>query len=426
MNNYLFFLSYARLDRDGDHYQCVRKFYDDLVMEVRGLKPLPKNNIGFFDGEDIEPGDEWPEKLGEALRTSQVFVCLFSPTYFTQVYCGKEWQVFRSRIDTYTTQSPSGTKRPPLILPVLLYPPEQLSPLPDAVSDIQYTYDDFPDGYKQEGLRMMMRQPTKYKDDYVKFLAQFAKKLIQVATSHPLPPCQTLSPIKDVKSAFHQSSSPSIGPVSRAENVGPRYVQFIFVAGQRDELQGVRRKTDAYGSEGGLDWKPYLPDFDKEISILAQNVATKENLRYEAVPLDTQIINRLEAAERDNKIVAIIVDTWTLRVQKYHNFMREYDERSFLNCVVLVPWNTKDDETANSLPVLEDVVRVTFLKKAGLKDPSCFLDQIRSPEELKRKLSVVLNRTRMRVIEKAEVIKKAESEQIITKPIIVGPGRTET
>ena len=128
-----------------------------------------------------------------------------------------------------------------------------------------------------------------------------------------------------------------------------RYVQFVFVAGQRTELQlEPRRKwLDCYGPEGGLDWKPYMPEISHEVAILAQTVASAENLRYEVVPLDVglQFSDCLKVAEQSNKLVVIIVDTWTLLVKRYYTLMREYDSQNFLNCILVIPWNTKDDET---------------------------------------------------------------------------------
>ena len=48
---------------------------------------------------------------------------------------------------------------------------------------------------------------------------------------------------------------------------------------------------------------------------------------------------------------------------------------------------------------------------------------IDSPDTFKQALGVALNRTRMKIINLTEVVKKAESELIISKPIITGPGR---
>ena len=115
MSNYWFFLSYARLDRDP----YLKRFYEDLREAVRRLAGLEGEDIGFFDAEGIEPGAQWPETLVEALQASRVFVSVYSPTYFLKEYCGKEWQVFHSRVDAYRNASPAGAEPPHSILPVL-------------------------------------------------------------------------------------------------------------------------------------------------------------------------------------------------------------------------------------------------------------------------------------------------------------------
>ena len=415
MGNYWFFLSYARLDSDP----YLKRFYKNLTSTVRRLVGDNEENIGFFDCEDIKPGDEWPITLTGALQTCRAFVPVYSPTYFTKEHCGIEWQIFRERLDAYVAASP-GTNRPPLILPVLWVPEDRLpSALPHSVSAVQYKHERFGDAYATEGLRQLM-QLGKYRDKYAEFVAAFADKLIDAAKTQNLPSLKALRPLREVKSAW-LSDVPVGGAPTLQRSVGPRYVQFVFVAGRRDELRGLRQKLDHYGEEGGMDWHPFFPEVSDEVAILAQDVASMERLIYDPITLDANIIQRIEDAEQKNKIVVIIVDTWTLRLGHYHKFMREYDSRNFLNCLVLVPWNEKDDETKNAQSVLEDAVKLTFLNSALSKDPSCFLDRVNSSDELKRNLGLMLNRARMRIIEKTEVIKRAESAQLISKPIITGP-----
>ena len=204
------------------------------------MKKLPaQGDIGFFDGQDLEPGEEWPTKLAEGLRMSQVMVSLYSPAYFTREYCGKEYHVFRSRVDEYAKQLSPGSQRPPLILPVLLQPRGELPMLPVVVADIQYEHDDYPQIYKNEGLRYMMKL-SRYKDDYEHFVTRMAERIVGTAKAHPLPPLPNLQPIKTIESAFHEPSPPILARANDAENRGPRFAQFIFVAGRKDELRPVR------------------------------------------------------------------------------------------------------------------------------------------------------------------------------------------
>jgi len=409
MNPYWFFFSYARLDRDP----YLKKFYNELVDSVRVNAGGNRGEIGFFDTEDIEPGQEWPAALAAALQTARVFVPVYTPSYFISEFCGREWRVIEER-------RRAAGERPPVILPVLWVPQDKLpSNLPEAVLDLQYSHEQFGEVYVKEGLRQLMRQ-SRYLDARRQIIDGLAERIIEIAREHPLPPLPAPPSIKQVPSAFQPPPGAPAPPApSGPGNVGPRYVQFIFVAGRRNEfeLQKLRKKLEYYGGEGGPDWQPYLPELAEEIAILAMGVAASEKLRYEAVPLDESLIRRLDEAERDNKVVAIIADIWTLRLEQYHRFMREYDRRSYQNCVVLIPWNY-DEETKLTEETLKQAVELTFVNRYLSRDPNTFIDTIRSPEELRTNLSRALNAARMRIFTVAEVKKKAESGNVIAKSVL--------
>src|SRR5882762_7109599 len=95
-----FFLSYARHDRetapkDKDY---VKQFYEDLNRDLLQKKPQP-GTAGFFDDKGIQQGTAWVPVLNQALATCRVLICMYSPAYFQSDYCGKEWEVFSSRLD---------------------------------------------------------------------------------------------------------------------------------------------------------------------------------------------------------------------------------------------------------------------------------------------------------------------------------------
>jgi FxsC-like protein len=424
MKDYWFFLSYARRDAIGREY--LKRFYEELTLEVAskaGLDSrLKAEDIGFFDEIGVEVGDRWPVTMESALQKSRAFVCLFSRGYFNSEYCGKELQVFVARLDAYAAAN--SLDKPPLIIPVLWDGPHAIPRnLPKVVSDVQYTHDKFGKTYSEEGLGYIMRL-EKHKDDYQEFLMRFGEKLVDVGKSFSLPPLSALPPLTDVKSIFHLGSG-SADPPRTPDSAGPRFVQFVYVAGNRDafEAHPLRHKLEYYGPDGGMDWHPYLPDVPDEVCMLAQDVASAEKLRYEVLPLGNDVIRQIAEAERRNKVVAIIVDTWTLTLQPYHTFMRDYDSHSFLNCVVLVPWNNNDNETVASRSDLEDKLRETFQNRAFLEDPT-FLDRIGSYDELKKELCTALNKARMRIIDRTELIKRAGSDHAMPKPIVTGPGGT--
>src|SRR5579871_2715000 len=143
MSNYWFFVSYARRNNVVDEY--VKKFFQMLAVEVGKAAALRANiginEIGFFDESGIETGAAWERSLCRALHSSRVLVCLLSRSYFESTWCGKEFQAFAARLQSYAADR-DGDAEPPLILPVLWDRPEELpSNLPAAVMRIQFDHD---------------------------------------------------------------------------------------------------------------------------------------------------------------------------------------------------------------------------------------------------------------------------------------------
>jgi FxsC-like protein len=411
--SYRFFFSYARVDREP----YLEKFYKALVDNVRMKVGGDRKQIGFMDTEAIQLGQEWRPALAEALQTAKAFVPVYTASYFANEFCGKEWRITEDRRAAYAVAT--DLARPPVILPVLWVPPGTPgSTLPQVATDLQYSHESLGKLYVKEGMWQLMKR-SKYRDAREEVINRLGDKILEVAQKYDLPSLPVAA-FGQVQSAFHGSPCAAAGAPPNPAYVGPRYVQFIFVAGRRHdfELQKLRNKLDFYGTVGGLDWQPYLPEVAEEIALIAQGVATSEKLLSEVVPLDANLIQRLDAAERDNKIVAILVDTWTLRLEKYREFMREYDKRSYPNCVVLIPWNFNDEETKLTQEVLQSAVQLTFVNRLLSKDPNSFFDTIGSPQDLRTNLSTALNTARMRILNIAEVKKKAESQQVFRKPVL--------
>src|ERR1700749_1115042 len=112
-----FFLSYARLDRETapKDQDYIKSFYEDLRRNLLQMKPQA-GEVGFFDDKGISHGSAWQPTLNQALATCRVLICVYSPAYFISEYCGKEFQIFRTRLDDL---QPGGgmAAPPPLILP---------------------------------------------------------------------------------------------------------------------------------------------------------------------------------------------------------------------------------------------------------------------------------------------------------------------
>jgi len=420
-----FFLSYSRVDSEGTPY--VSKFYKDLVNEVRRLAALrgaKDSDVGFFDASAIKTGSSWREQLSNTLNTCRVLVCLYSQGYFNSEYCGREFHLFRSRIDDYIGVSPEHTPRPQLILPILWDPPDWLpAPLPYAVSEIQYSDAELGESYAREGLYVLIKS-FKFDSDYQEFLVKFARRIVQAGRADVLRPLSRFPDISEVPNALQEKphlSSVEATPLDK--NAFLRVAQFVYVAGNGAELMEVRDNVASYAEQGGREWRPYHPDAPKPIGILSQGVATMEGLQYETYPVSEDLIEKLRAAEAANSVVVIVVDPWSIQVKPYRERMLDFDETDFLNCRVLVPWNDKDEETSKSFGVLSTDVRRTFTRKFILN--TYIKDSIKSLEELEREIYISINEIRSRLLLKAKVHRRVDNTGGAI-PSIAIPAKTST
>ncbi|HEX3144536.1 MAG TPA: TIR-like protein FxsC [Pyrinomonadaceae bacterium] len=398
-----FFLSYAR-ENNRDKY--VDEFFKDLNGRIRDL--TGSNEDSFFDTTTLEVGQPWPEATTEALQSCRCFIPLCSPAYFNSDYCGEEWQFFASRQAAYAGTLHAGQPKPQLILPVR-WIPDRLGCFPSVADQIQSNHAAFGEQYADTGLQEFIRLKSKYQTEYENFLHVFANRVIDAAKPHVLPRWSKAPTFDQLESAFHhrQSSRP---PHTETSN-DSRSVRFMFVAGRRDELQPVREKVDAYGEEGGEDWQPYIPDSPRA-GIIAAEVAVQQDLLYAPVELNANILVEIKKAEEEKRIVAIIVDGWTLQIEPYGGLMKEYDDKNFVNCAVIVPLNNNDEETRRQKEYLDEVVKRTFANEYA-KPSGCF-GIVYSHDQLKKELASALNKARTRLVTKIKLTNDPRSSKMPT------------
>jgi len=394
----LFFVSYASSDRDGYLAQFIR----DLTDEVRRkLGDKRDDHIRFWDTDDVDMGDVWPTRLADALRTSKLFLCLLSPAYFNSGYCGKEFEVFRTRLAMVKLP---GRQR--AIFPLLWEIPR--SPLPAAVEPFQYSNEDFPPIYAKEGLRYLMKL-SKHRDDYMIFVDRLATKLVVAGDANPPPVPESINSFSEIPSAFQTS----LVDTSNSSDGGPNKVSFVFVAGSTAELETISGRITGCSHQGGWYWQPYFPIAGVSAGKLAQLAATQLDFRYSELSVDDDLIERIKKAEERNEIVIIIADPWTMCLSQYARLMRQYDSVALVNCSVLLPWNDQDPETLKQKGDLQKAIAQVFARKLILRPPAHEWESIRSVDELNAKLSEVLERLRMMVLQLGTVGRRAESTRIV-------------
>ncbi len=201
---------------------------------------------------------------------------------------------------------------------------------------------------------------------------------------------------------------------------------FVYVAACADEFKKkeIKQKIEAYynGDECAKEWKPYWPADNDSIGIIAQRVATNKKFHYDYLSLpDNQkngcLIKKLEDVEKENKIVIIILDPWSLMLPKYAKIIKEYDRRDFYHCTLMILFNHEDQDTKHSYRELKRKINETFPTKIITKS-YYFRGEVLSVRQLKRELARALREIRANIREYGEIIRAVSGDGFTQKPTI--------
>jgi FxsC-like protein len=442
MSHYFFF-SYAR----GSYDNYLRKFFDELSERVRHLLGLPRDTeVGFFDQRDLELGTEWDASLVSALQSTRVMVSIYSPAYFNSEYCGREWEFFRRRAELFAERARAGgtpaAATPPVIKPVIWLPLREGRNPPDPVARLQYFTGDPEAPHNKLGLQEMRRLRARYRTHYGNFINQLADEILDSYElfgqgAGELPCLDPVPELRALPSAFHQPPAPPAPPDPGAgpppplrprRRGGPKYVRFVFIAGDPTQFPDGARKREFYLEYGGGEWKPYYPEVTHPIMALALAEAGMLGMLGDELPFGPDLATEVRAAEEARSLVVVFVDGWTAELlPPYRQALENLDRNSFINCSIFVPWNVKDPETAVRADELKRLLRsVIFPRWSRLADahePIFFRDSIYSVEDLREQLRDTLRR--LQVMMMKDVVEHARQGDLprclqsgIAKPVL--------
>jgi hypothetical protein len=327
---YNFFFSFASVDWKKGKKDDLEVFFEDLKGK---LTEFGLEGTGFLAPDNIERGTDWEKKLTNALSASSVLVPIYSPNYFKSVWCGKEWEVFWQRQQENQNRPPPDVRGPNVILPVV-WTAEFLE-LPTRVQTVQYrrAVTD-PGAYSQKGLGYLMQAPRRFPGIYREFVHHFGAELATMVEAQGVAKMRPVPKLEQLDLSF---------PAQYKR--GLSHVQFVFLAGRRDEMTTWRTWHDCYGSyEDRRDWRPCFPDIDQTAGDLARAAALGsgkagcEFIRPSKVP---ELIKLMKEASARNNIVAVVVDPWSLKLGTFKEFAEKFDAEIFPSSGVVVTSNEK-------------------------------------------------------------------------------------
>jgi FxsC-like protein len=377
-----FFLSYARKD---DRDEFVKRFYDDLALELRRIGADPTAQPPFRDVERLGLGADWARVLGGAVGHCRAFVALYSPSYLSSEYCGKEWTAFRERLDKYRQETEIDV---PALVPVLWVPME--GEPPEGIARYQYNEAGMGEEYSTHGLMHILRtDPTG--PVYRTIVGKVAARVRMAADRFrlPLTPGLDLSGVRGLFPAAGQQ---------RSTEPGTGHVQVFLAAGVADPLPEGRQRPEYYG-RSPREWTPYNPPRRPTVAHRAQKVIVQEGYTSNIEVADAGLSGRLDETMVNNQTSILLVDPWAVRSETYRDVLADYDGEYRPATGVLVPCHDADEESGGEA-IWQDLSQVLWRNWRRRNDPHDPLFRVRvGEEEFDDRLAVMLTVAQNRLME---------------------------
>lgn len=293
---HVFFTSYARDDNDEQKLASAVKRIEKRVRAMMGVDEDVQ--IAFFDGNSIETGQQWKERLGDALRETKIIVCMLSPRYVNSAFCAKEFEVFRRRLSAAAERD----RHKIVVVPVVWEP----GSLPEALLEFQFRDDRLPPEYGTTvGLSQItrLRSQVEKLDDVIEVIAEIINKADRDAA---LPAWVDELDFDELPSFVHS----------------PRREPY------RNVTLTVLHDDRAQWRMGGMR---------TSIGKVADDVAAKAQTSLEIIdPNPANLAQKLEAAQQARHMSIVAIDFEDAQKAPWQAMLRDVDSAKRSNCAVLV------------------------------------------------------------------------------------------
>lgn len=403
MGGHTFFFSYAR----DDFNPFMKTFLDDLAERVRGKAGLATVAESYYrDLTDIEPGQKWEPMLESALQTCKVMLCMYSSRYFQRPVCGMEMQAFLDR------QASLPEAERTFLIPVVWIPCEPN--IPKTIASITFHHNDYSASHKEKGLEVLTRQASgRYQADYEQCLEAIATRIKNAATRNPPLPVGTFS-FGQLGNAFEEQVAAGAPPAAAEPLKGPDVVDFLYIAGTQLEL-AAKNERKFYGAARGDEWRPFSTP-DLKISSIAARLAGSKDFTPNSLRLTRKVVDYLDAAEADNRMLVLLVDPFTLHlVAQYQSQMKDFAKRASLYAAIMVIWNEGDPDVPPVETTLRARLTATFLAQLT-RGETFYRPSIKSSGDFESALTDTLIRIQDQIIQIQQASELINESPLRKKP----------
>lgn len=351
-----------------------------------------------------------------------ILVVLYTERYLRDDACLREWSLFRERVRRHTRLTGRST-------PALIGVRWSLAPGSEDGTIVarDVLHGDFGPCYAAGGgLRLARRDPTSA--GRTRLIRRIGELLVAAAADPPppipepsvrylrLPPAPgSPGPATSPPPPPPLVSPPLVSPPSPPPLVSPppaatlpvltspqaaaaaeAGIGLVVLAANQADLPAERTAAGHYGP-GALDWRPFLPADPRPAVAVAREALARGGLPVaEALPLEPETLNRLDAASRE-RILLLLVDPWAVRSAHGADLLRRYGDWSATRPTVagaLFVLPPGDAQTSRAAADLRDRLRAVLQPRPWPTAPERLVGEVGTSAALARQALRLATRTR--------------------------------